>query len=147
MYAAAAVMLGDSDEASDAVQEAFGRLWEKRGQIPTPQNAEAYCVTVIKRMCIDRLRRRVHSVPAGADTLPQHPDSTTERSIEASSSLARLMRLMQTLPPQQRQVIELNALSGLDNSEIARVTGISNVNVRALLSRGRRQLRKLFETE
>ncbi len=147
MYATAMVITGDGDEASDLVQEAFARLWEKRGEIPDPENPEGYCVTVVKRMSIDRLRRRktMPQVPIEEVTPPS--DTAPERMLDAADELKRLTSLMERLPASQREVLRLSAVAGMDNAEIEKATGLTSVNVRALLSRGRRQLKKLFEKE
>ena len=41
----------------------------------------------------------------------------------------------------------LNILKRMDNAEIADATGLTQVNVRALLSRGRKMLKKMFEKD
>ena len=146
MYAAAAVIVSDVDEASDVVQEAFARLWERREDIPNPHNPEGYCLTVVKRMSIDRLRRRRH-IEVNIDDVAVAADGGTDRRLEASDSLRRVNSLLRGLPANQQEVIRMSALGGMDNSEIAAATGLSDVNVRALLSRGRRMLKKMFERE
>jgi len=147
MYATAVVIMGDGDEASDLVQEAFARLWEKRGEIPDPENPEGYCVTVVKRMSIDRLRRRKTMPQVPIEEVSPPSDTAPERTLYAADELKRLTSLMERLPASQREVLHLSAVAGMDNAEIEKATGLSSVNVRALLSRGRRQLKKLFEKE
>ena len=147
MYATAMVITGDGDEASDLVQEAFARLWEKRGEIPDPENPEGYCVTVVKRMSIDRLRRRKTMPQVPIEEVAPPSDTAPERTLDAADELKRLTSLMERLPASQREVLHLSAVAGMDNAEIEKATGLTSVNVRALLSRGRRQLKKLFEKE
>lgn len=144
MYSTAFVILSDSSEASDVVQEAFTRMWEKRKELGEMKNPEGYCVTVVRRLCIDRLRRlSVHRSTPLEDV--ELEVASTATSYEDSDSLQMLFSLLNQLPENQREVIKLSSLSGMDNSQIAEATGLSNVNVRALLSRGRRRLRQLFE--
>lgn len=147
MYATAVVIMNDRDEASDLVQEAFARLWERREAIPDPEAPEGYCVTVIRRICIDRLRRtsRIQQVPV--ESLADISAADTSRRSESADTLRHISRLMHELPQNQQEVLKMSAIAGMDNAEIAQATGLSNVNVRTLLSRGRRQLKKLFETE
>lgn len=146
MYKAAVLLVSDSDEASDVVQEAFTRLWERRDDIPNPQNPEGYCLTVARRLSLDRLRRR-RRFEDNIDDASTVTDLSTEKALEAADSLREVNRLMNELPHNQREVIRLSAISGLDNSEIASATGLSDANVRTLLSRGRRMLKKMFQRD
>lgn len=146
MYAAAHFIVNDSDEASDVVQEAFARLWERREEIPNPNNPEGYCLTVVRRIAIDKIRRR-RLMQISIDNVNIVADNIADRSLEDADSLQRVNKLMKQLPANQRKVIQLSAMAGLNNTEIATATGLSDVNVRALLSRGRKMLRKLFENE
>lgn len=145
MYGTAVVILGDRDEASDTVQEAFARLWERRDEIENPRNPEGYCQTVVKRMCIDRLRRRRQEV--SIDEVVEPGAESVLPRLEAGDSLRRVDALLDRLPAQQSRVIRMSVLSGMDNAEIADATGLTQVNVRALLSRGRKMLKKMFEKD
>ena len=56
-------LLGDRAEAEDAVQDSMIRLWEIRDRIEEERNVEAFCITLVKRHCIDLLRKRQATVP------------------------------------------------------------------------------------
>ena len=144
MYRTAIVILTDSDEATDVVQDAFVRLWEKRADLEELQKPEGYCVTVVKRLCIDRLRRRALQRNTPVENAEAETAVSPSR-LEDSERLQLALRLMQRLPERQRKVLEMSSFEGMDNAKIAEATGLSNINVRALLSRGRRQLRELLE--
>ena len=49
-------LLGNTEDAEDMVQEVYMKLWSKRDALPDVKEVEAYCVTMTKNMCIDRLR-------------------------------------------------------------------------------------------
>ena len=51
---------------------------------------------------------------------------------------------MNKLPEQQRQVLQLRAFNECSFEEIESITGLTSVNVRTLLSRGRRRLKELY---
>lgn len=145
MYATAMTILRNSDDASDAVQEAFTRLWEKRDDLPNIDNPEAYCVTTIKRICIDRIRRS--SLPINEvteDTLLISDDS--DELADNRESLQLVAHLMNSLPEQQRYVLQLRAFDDCSLEEIESITGLTGVNVRTLLSRARRRMRELFNS-
>lgn len=64
--------------------------------------------------------------------------------VEGKEALGNVLKLMRLLPETQRKVVELSSVRGLSNAEITDITGLSDENVRVLLSRGRRRLRELY---
>ena len=48
---------GNSDDAADAVQDAFTRLWMRRSQLPD-EAAEGTAVVAVRNACLDSVRRR-----------------------------------------------------------------------------------------
>ena len=57
LYREAYKVLGDAFEAEDAVQNMYVRLWEQKEELGHIVSPEAYCRTMLKRICIDRWRR------------------------------------------------------------------------------------------
>ena len=56
LYRIAFALVGNSDDAEDILQEAYSKLWMKREELEVVQNPEAFCVTLIKNVCLDYLR-------------------------------------------------------------------------------------------
>ncbi|MBR5150739.1 MAG: hypothetical protein IKW61_05510, partial [Bacteroidaceae bacterium] len=56
LYRVALHMLGDSNEAEDAVQNLYLKLWERRDALGGIESDEAYCRRLLKNICIDRWR-------------------------------------------------------------------------------------------
>jgi len=144
MWRTAYTMLRDSDDASDAVQEVFTRLWERRDSIPGPENVRTFCLTVTRRLCIDMLRRRDVRRSVQVEEIEIQSPADVHRALEDTERLRRLERLIGRLTPDQQTVIRLSAYRGCSNGEIRELTGFSADNVRMLLSRGRRKLKELF---
>ncbi len=146
MYAVAMTMLHNSDDASDMVQEAFTKLWEKRDELQNIDNTEAYCVTVIKRICIDRIRNYNEQT---CDYMEQTNLMTNDaddirKIIEGREKLQIVKALINNLPEQQRNILKLRAIGECSFEEIQKLTGLSDVNARTLLSRARRRLKELY---
>lgn len=144
MYSLALRMLGSDEDARDAVQDAFSRLLEHRAELDGVESPQAYCVTLTRRICIDRLRRRASAMtvsiteatlPAESESVPADEDALGEEQI---------LRAIDKLPPGQVAVIRLRAFDNLDNEGIARETGLSPGAVRQTLSRARRRLKELL---
>lgn len=140
MFAIAMATLRNREDAEDAVQDGLTRLWEHRSEFARASSPEAFAVTVIRRICIDRIRASDYHGRHSEMTEPaQAPDDFDNRD-----SLAIIKRMMAMLPENQRQVLDLSSFGGYTNSEIAEITGLSGDNVRQLLSRARKRLKELF---
>lgn len=141
VFAICLAIVRDRDEAADAVQETFTRLWERRDELENIYNPEAYVVTVAKRVCIGRLKDR--QTVTDEMTLTSATDDVD--SLEYNDELRLVKCLISSLPSNQRKVIELSSFGGCSNDEISQLTGETPANVRQLLSRGRTKLKELYK--
>ncbi len=145
MYRLAYAILGNSDDAQDAVQEAVAKLWHKRDALPDESKALSYCLTTVRNCCADMLRMRRH-VPITDDLREMCPDDMTDLSqtIESRDTLNKVIDLAATLPEAQQEVLRLRSYGDYSLQEIAEITGTSYENARTLLSRARRRLKELY---
>ncbi len=143
LYAMSVTILGDRDNAADAVQEAFAKLWERRSDLDNVASPEAYARTVVKHLCLNRLREA--SRRRGMDDVVEGVQLDT--AAETRSELSLLRRMVGSLPPMQRRVLTLSSFGGCSNDEIAQITGESQSNVRQLLSRARKKLKELYNKQ
>ncbi|MDE6007229.1 MAG: sigma-70 family RNA polymerase sigma factor [Muribaculaceae bacterium] len=144
MYGIALRMGIPPDEAGDTVQESLLRLWRHRNRIPSPDaGLKVYCIAAHRNECISWLKHSRYDAPIEEASNISAPLSEDAEFRDTSS---RLSELIDALPAGQREVIRLSGIGGLDNNEIAELTGQTDNNVRQLLSRGRRKLRVLLET-
>ena len=139
-------LLGNAEDAEDIVQEVYLKLWSKRDALPDVQDVEAYCVTLTKNMCIDRLRI-AEADKADVDEVPTMLAATddVEAQVERHDAVEQVKRIIETLPEHQQQVITLRDMEDCSFEEIAEQTGLTAVNVRMLLSRARRTIRERFK--
>lgn len=143
MYRMACILLGDADDAADAVQDTMLKLWNARYRLDDRSNVQAYCISALRNLCMTRIQCHRPAAPLEESDGDISTSGPEERMID-SEHLEIITLALRTLPEKQRDVVELRAFGGLSNDEIAEVTGISPVNVRSLLSRGRKRLRTLF---
>lgn len=139
-------LLGNAEDAEDMVQEVYMKLWSKRDALPDVQDVEAYCVTLTKNMCIDRLRI-AEADKADVDEVPIMLAGTddVEAQVERHDAVEQVKQIIETLPEHQQQVITLRDMEDCSFEEIAEQTGLTAVNVRMLLSRARRTIRERFK--
>ena len=140
-------LLGNVEDAEDMVQEVYMKLWSKRDALPEVKDVEAYCVTLTKNMCIDRLRlAEVEEVDAETMTLPIAATDDVARRIEERDTVEHVKAFVVTLPENQQRVITLRDIEERSFEEIEQMTGLTAVNVRALLSRARKAIRERFKS-
>ena len=140
LYRVAYYILESQTDAEDAVQDLFIKLWSNRDQLDTVLNFKAYCTTLMKNLCIDRLRKeqRVQSMEPGPDIAESR---TVDEDYDAREKLARVMAAIERLPQRQRDVMKMYVLEEMSYDEIEEKTGMSNLTLRVLLSNARKSLR------
>lgn len=136
-------LLGNVEDAEDMVQEVYMKLWSKRDALPDVQDVEAYCVTLTKNMCIDRLRI-AEADKADVDEVPTMLVATddVEAQVERHDAVEQVKQIIETLPEHQQQVITLRDMEDCSFEEIVEQTGLTAVNIRMLLSRARKTIRE-----
>ncbi len=138
----AAIRVTESEaDAADAVQEAMIRLWQHRAELADAENQVAYASTAARRCALDIVRSRHHEVSVADTDVTNAPVD----AIDARDSLAHLLRLIDSLPSPQREVLTLRHIEGLEIGEIQQQLNLTAGNIRVILSRGRATLRKQFE--
>ena len=125
LYAVALSLTCNEQEAEDAVQDAYLRLWTRRDSLPSMENAEAYCV--------DR-----------PETMRQAAHADMEKEVETKDHAEIMRRCIARLPEQQRLLITMRDVNNLDYGEIEQATGLGMTNIRVTLSRARKTLREQF---
>lgn len=137
-------MLGELALAEDVVQEAYLR-WHEAGSADI-QSSEAWLVTVVSRIALDRLRRAATERKAyDGPWLPEPVRTevtTPEQTVEQTSDLsAALLVLLETLSPEERVGFVLREVFKEEYEEIARVLTRSESAVRQLVHRARERVR------
>lgn len=148
MFLTALRLTRHRQDAEDIVQDAFTKLWELRHDTLADKNVEAYCTRIVHNLFIDRQRRQhLHISAQAADEFNLPDYHATGNKLEQQESENMVMRLIGELPEKQRQIITLRDVEGLTYEEIAQQTGLTEVNIRVLLSRARKTIREQFKQQ
>lgn len=127
------------------VQEAYLKLWNKRDELAGVLNTEAYCVTLVKNLCYDALRRSRPDEDGHAPKELNLPtDTNIAREVEQRDEVNQVRRLIGRLPEQQKRVILLRDVNDCSFEEIEQATGLNAINIRVLLSRARKKIREQY---
>lgn len=147
LFKVAYLMLGNEDDAKDVVQDAYLKLWKMRDSMAHVDNSQAYCIAIVKNLCIDRLRTvSLKIVDKPPEELPLASDDSASKNIEHHQASQIINLCLARLPARQQQVIRLRDINGCSMQEIEEATGLSAVNARVLLSRARNSLRNQLQT-
>lgn len=145
LYRVAFRLMGNARDAEDMVQEAYLKLWNKRDELTNVVNTEAYCVTLIKNLCYDTLRKAQPDEDGrGPEELNLPTDINIAREVEQRDEVNQVRRLINRLPAQQRRVILLRDVNDCSFEDIEKATGLNAINIRVLLSRARKKIREQF---
>lgn len=139
-------VLGSREEAEDAVQESFLKLWKAADRYDASRGTfKAWIGRVVVNQCLDRRRtlKPVEALDAAGEMADDGP--TPEDAAVASSRGATVAAAMDRLPPRQRAVLALFYGEGHSMLEVAEMLELNVKAVESLLSRGRAGLRQALE--
>ena len=127
-------VLGDEDEAEEAVEETFWQAWRQAARYDTTRGAVSTWLTTIARSrALDRLRAKRRRQEDAMSDLSQTKRAAVEETArrgddpangaEVSERRGLVRQALLALPPEQREVLELAYFRGLSQTEIAEHTG------------------------
>ena len=131
MIRLATVMLGDPDQAADAVHDSFAKVFERWPRLERPG---AYLRTSVVNACRDRQRRARTRRRA---VLP--------RPANAELGADHMLALLDQLPAKRRDALVLRFYLGLGEAEIAETLRVRPGTVKSMVSRGLQQLAGLLD--
>ena len=138
-------MLASVEDAEDMVQEAYLKLWDKRDSLDIRTNPAAYCISLVRHLCLDQMQTKHYTAQAPLpDDLALPADGDTGRRLEARDQWMHLRRLIARLPDTPRRVLWLRDVEECSMEEIGQATGLTEVNIRSILSRTRKKIREQF---
>lgn len=142
LWAFAVRTLGDSHEASDALQEALLSAFRAAPGWRGEASVSTWLHRIVYHACLDRLRRRrshpTHPLDEDADVpLPRDPMADRMTVLAVDEALERL-------PEPQRAAVVLVDMEGLSIAEAAHVLGVREGTVKSRAARGRYRLAVLL---
>lgn len=143
MYRFALRFLKDEDEAKDIVQEAMIRVWNKRDEMHTYLNMEAWCMRVVRNLSLDRLKSKQYN----SDSLDNsydlsYNDVTPDKKTEINDTMESIHNFIAGLPEKQRRIIQLRDIEGFSYQEIGEILNLDANNVKVNLFRARKSVRE-----
>jgi len=152
-------ILKDEDDAEDAAQEVFMKIYQKIGQFREESQLNTWVYRIAMTTSYDLLRKRKRKTPwmymssftgvqnnqgnrSWEETLPIvnriHPHAT----LEEKERLQKLYTAIDKLPENQKSAILLHYMEGLKYEQISEILGVSFSAVESLLFRARKNLKE-----
>jgi RNA polymerase sigma-70 factor, ECF subfamily len=142
MFRVAYALLKNPQDAEDAVQEAFLKLY-RNGAWKRIQDERAFLARTTWRIAIDRLpKKKSEALSNKTPSSGENPETT---AIEADWN-ATVHAFVNALPEALRQPLALSTVEELTSREIGVVMGIPEGTVRSRLARARQMLKQKIET-
>ena len=155
VFSVALKMLADEEEAKDAVQETFLRVWLNIGKYNPRYHSESggsdsskrfttWLYAIVSRLCLDRLksRARIVAMPEDESVLRRYASADGQHELENREWAAIVRLLAEGLSPKQRLVFTLSQLEGLSSEEVEEATGLTAKQVKSNLYVARQTIRE-----
>lgn len=140
-------IISNTAETEEAVSEVFVTAWQKLGKLKEPEKFDGWLFRIARNRAMDSLRRKRDTVPLEGDALlypDPDPSHSPEISLETSVRQKLISEALLQLSEEQSEVLTLRFLVGMSHAEVAAQMDKSVEAVRALQSRGIKQLRGLI---
>jgi RNA polymerase sigma-70 factor (ECF subfamily) len=160
-YRFSQMVCGHAEDADDAMQEALLKTYRYATRIREPEAFRTWLYRTVKNACLIGRRRHVgepayllslDDVTAAMDGERHRVEvvDPARRPDEHAMNAAlrrRLRSAFAALPPPYRLVVFLREMEGLSTRQVAKVTGISEANVKTRLHRARLFLRQELDKQ
>ncbi len=153
LYSLAVKMLGDPAEAEDALQEICLQIWRRAAAYDSAQSSVfSWAVLLTRSRVIDRLRARGRRMRVVAGSIDDESNNivlsnastaeTTADTVNRNEEATRMRSILNELPAEQREAIELAFFADLTHHQIAAQLGQPLGTIKARIRRGLLKLRE-----
>lgn len=141
-------MLGNVEDARDAAQEVFLRVYKYLPKYDAQQEFAGWLYRIVINVCHDVARKRGNRYTsleaeqeAGQLPLLLSRDNSERAAIQAEEQ-AIVLRALATLTEKERAALVLRDLEGVPTEEVARILGSSATTVRSQISTARTKIKQ-----
>ena len=144
MLSLAERITGNRDDAADAVQDAFVKLWQQRGRFESAHHAQGAGMMTVRTTSIDMARRNSHRSVVPVEQAVETVDEVTDN--ECSLAYQQVRKIIDNdLSRNQQMIIDMREMQGMEFEDIASRMNMTAANVRVELSRARKRVREIYQ--
>lgn len=150
VYNLALRMTGNAEDAADMTQETFLKAYRSLKNFRGESKFSVWLYRITSNVCLDFLRSKSRRAETsltvendeGEEEELAVPDLSANPEDKLLSSLTReaIVRGLETLSPEQREILLLREINGLSYDEIAKTLGIELSTVKTRIFRARKRL-------
>lgn len=148
LYAVALRILRSREAAEDVVQDSYFKVWERAGDFdPRIAAPVTWMAAIVRNRALDEIRRRGVRPQADVSEL-DNLESDDEHPVEVigrREDVERLMRCLEGLEPEKRQIVRLAYLDGLSRDALAKQFDRPEGTIKTWLHRSLAQLKGCLE--
>lgn len=148
MFRLALRLLGNYEDAEEAVQESFIKIWQKRDTIRDDSNIEGYAMIILRNHCLDRFKSKHYKHrPSSVDDFEYMLDNhevSLDKRMEYINAAELINDIISKLPERWQSIVRLRDIQGYSNSEVAEMLNIDENIVKVTLSRTRKKIREIL---
>lgn len=141
MFIVAKRYLKNSDQAEEAMQDAFVKAFKNLNQFKGEVSFGAWLKKIVINQCFDLLKKNeLDTVSIEEHIVGEIEEEDWQVSDEVS--LVEIKESINALPVKYKSILKLYLIEGFDHKEIFEVTGVLESTSRSLLSRGKKMLKE-----
>lgn len=141
LYRYALYRLGSPEDAEDAVSDCVLAAWKSIGSLRSSRAFSSWIFMILSNCCASRIKDAIGSRESFGDLcregVPHTGSSSPSLAVELSEALAELSS-------EDRDIVLLSVIAGLNSSEISEQTGLPAGTVRSRLSRSLAKMREFL---
>ncbi len=143
-------LLGNVHDSEDVVQEIWLKLWSRKDELGNIKSMEAFAYRMTRNLCLDKIKLKKPTYyddrEEGShryDEADHSPDP--QRTLEQKDTLEKVNKIIGRLPEQQKTLLQMRDVEGLEYEEIADITGLEINAIRVNISRARKRIRETIQ--
>jgi RNA polymerase sigma-70 factor (ECF subfamily) len=139
MLSVAYRLLGNREEAEDALQDAFVKLYKNIGRYRSDAAFSTWFYRIVVNVCYDRLRSRKRRGHVDLEEIQEIGEK------DDADLRFHLQQAIEDLPAKMKTCFVLHVQEGFKHREIAEMLGLKGETVRVHVFRAKEQLRNILE--
>ncbi len=139
LYSFAYSITLNNEDAKDAVQEAYLRLFKARQRVDYRKNPKAYVFQIVKNVCFDIIGKRKNEKTI--ENLPVEEKFDRDTIIDRKKIISSALKI---LNKQERMVVCLLIFDGFSSKEAGEILGLSDSTIRNHYMNGRNKIRNFI---